>query len=89
MKNPRTVSCGLLFAVLAGLLMVASAFSSVRLRSIGEDPATGLAGAVLVEEGALVHTALMFPEDGEGRLQGEGATLGRRRHVFWRISIWP
>jgi enamine deaminase RidA (YjgF/YER057c/UK114 family) len=67
--------------------MVASAFSSdrVRLRSIGTDPATGLARAVVVDEGALVHTALMFPEDGEGRLLGEG-DVGQASRVLTNID---
>jgi enamine deaminase RidA (YjgF/YER057c/UK114 family) len=46
--------------------------AGVRLRSIGADPATGVARAVIVEEGALVHTALMLPEDRAGRIVGTG-----------------
>jgi enamine deaminase RidA (YjgF/YER057c/UK114 family) len=89
MKNPSSVSCGLLFAALAGPLMVASVFSaeSVRLRSIGADPATGAARAVVVEEGALVHTALMFPEDGEGRLQGGGDAGTQATRVLANIEL--
>ena len=56
----------------SAILLIAplAAAPGVRLRSISADPATGVARAVVVEEGALVHTALMFPEDREGRLQG-------------------
>ena len=46
--------------------------AAVRLRSIDADPATGVARAVVVERGALVHTALMFPEDRAGQLQAPG-----------------
>ena len=69
--------------------MLASAFSAdgVRLRSIVADPATGVARAVVVEEGALVHTALMFPEDGEGRLQGEGDAGTQATRVLANIDL--
>ncbi|MPY87001.1 MAG: RidA family protein [Luteitalea sp.] len=74
MKSPRFVSRCLLFAALLLPLIMTSSLSAagVRLRSIGSDPASGAAHAVVVEEGALVHTAMMFPEDSTGRLQGEG-----------------
>ena len=89
MNNPPPVVSGILFAALAGPLMVASAFSAdrARLRSIGEDPATGLARAVVVEEGALVHTALMFPEDGQGRLQGESDAAAQATQVLTNIDL--
>ncbi len=45
-----------------------SAAQDVRLRAIGTDAAR----AVVVQQGALVHTALLLPEDPEGRLMGEG-----------------
>ena len=69
--------------------MVATALSAdnVRLRSIGADPATGVARAVVVEEGALVHTALMFPEDGKGRLQGEGDAGTQATRVLANIDL--
>lgn len=89
MKNPPSVSRGLLFAALAGPLMLATAFSAdkVRLRSIGADAANGLARAVIVEEGALVHTALMFPEDAKGRLQGEGDAAAQATRVLANIDL--
>ena len=88
-KNPPSVFFGLLFIGLASPLIVASAVSAdrVRLRSIGADAATGLARAVVVEEGALVHTALMFPEDGEGRLQGEGDAATQATRVLANIDL--
>jgi enamine deaminase RidA (YjgF/YER057c/UK114 family) len=49
-----------------------SAAQDVRLRAIGtNDAARGTARAVVVEDGALVHTALLLSEDAEGRLTGE------------------
>ena len=91
MKNPPSVFCGLLFVGLASPWIVASAVSAdrVRLRSIGADAATGLARAVVVEEGALVHTALMFPEDGEGRLHGEGDAATQATRVLANIESGP
>ena len=78
-----------LFALSAGSLCLASALSaqSVRLRSIGSDPATGLARAVVVDEGALVHTALMFPEDGAGRLQGRNNAAAQFTRVLANIEL--
>jgi enamine deaminase RidA (YjgF/YER057c/UK114 family) len=80
--------CAFLFLVLSGPALVVS-FSAdrVRLRSIGEDPATGLARAVVVEEGALVHTALMLPEDAQGRLQGDGDIDAQARRVLANIDL--
>jgi enamine deaminase RidA (YjgF/YER057c/UK114 family) len=88
MKHSRVVCGGLVFAGLVGSLMLAPAFSAdgVRLRSIGADPAMGLARAVVVEEGALVHTALMFPEDAKGRLQGEGNATTQATRVLANIE---
>ena len=89
MKNPTFGICGVLLVGLFGPLMVISAFSAdrVRLRSIGTDPASGLARAVVVEEGGLVHTALMFPEDVNGRLQGEGNAEAQATRVFRNIDL--
>jgi enamine deaminase RidA (YjgF/YER057c/UK114 family) len=89
MKNPPPVFFGLLSIGLVSPLIVTSAVSAdrVRLRSIGADAATGLARAVVVEEGALVHTALMFPEDGEGRLQGEGDAGAQATRVLANIDL--
>ena len=65
--------------LLAAMILIAApvfaqspSASAVRLRSIDADPATGVARAVVVERGALVHTALMFPEDRAGQLEAPG-----------------
>jgi enamine deaminase RidA (YjgF/YER057c/UK114 family) len=89
MKNLPSGFCGVLLVGLVGPLMVASAFSAdrVRLRSIGVHPATGLARAVVVEEGALVHTALMFPEDAKGRLHGEGDAATQATRVLANLEL--
>lgn len=42
----------------------------VRLRAVGADATRGRSTAVVVEAGALAHTALLYPVDVEGRLQG-------------------
>jgi enamine deaminase RidA (YjgF/YER057c/UK114 family) len=59
----------------------------VRLRSIGADPSTGVARAVVVEEGSLVHTALMFPEDREGHLVGTGDPGSQAARVLTNIEL--
>ena len=89
MKNPPSALLGYLCIGLVSPLIVTSAFSAdrVRLRSIGADAATGLARAVVVEQGALVHTALMFPEDGDGRLQGEGDAATQATRVLANIDL--
>ena len=89
MKNLPSVFFGLLFIWLVSPLIATSAVFAdrVRLRSIGADGATGLARAVVVEEGALVHTALMFPEDGEGRLQGEGDAATQATRVLANLDL--
>ena len=50
-------------------------------------PRLVFARAVVVEEGALVHTALMFPEDGQGRLQGEGDAGTQATRVLANIDV--
>jgi enamine deaminase RidA (YjgF/YER057c/UK114 family) len=56
-----------------------SAAQDVRLRDI---TARGAARAIVVEQGALVHTALLLPDDPEGRLKGEGDVQRQAAHVF-------
>jgi enamine deaminase RidA (YjgF/YER057c/UK114 family) len=59
--------CGITAALAA---MILPQPGGVQLRSIEGDPASGTARAMIVERGALVHTAMMFPEDAGGRLHG-------------------
>src|SRR5687768_1272897 len=59
----------------------------VRLRSIQADRATGVSRAVVVEEGALVHTALMFPEDREGGLVGAADATAQAARVLANIEL--
>jgi enamine deaminase RidA (YjgF/YER057c/UK114 family) len=68
-------------AVVAVLAAPASSTAQdVRLRSIGnDDDARGMARAVVVEHGALVHTALLLSEDPEGRLTAETVELQASR----------
>ena len=81
---PLLVSAALLMAPIATLPQVAP---GVRLRSIAADAATGVARAVVVEEGGLVHTALMFPEDKEGRLQGLADAGAQAARVLANIEL--
>jgi enamine deaminase RidA (YjgF/YER057c/UK114 family) len=63
------------------------AAQGVRLRTIGaDDGVRGTARAVVVEEGALVHTALLLPEDAEGRLQGDGDVQRQASRVLENLS---
>lgn len=73
--------------LVAPIVTLPQAAPGVRLRSIPTDPATGVARAVVVEEGALVHTALMFPEDQEGRLQGGGDAGAQAARVLANIEL--
>jgi enamine deaminase RidA (YjgF/YER057c/UK114 family) len=59
----------------------------VRLRSIGGDPASGVAPAVVVLEGALVHTALMFPEDRDGRVRGGDDARAQAEQVLANVQL--
>jgi enamine deaminase RidA (YjgF/YER057c/UK114 family) len=59
-----------------------TAVPGVRLRPIGAEPGRGRAGAVVVEEGALVHTALLYPLDPQARLQGAGDADAQAAYVL-------
>jgi enamine deaminase RidA (YjgF/YER057c/UK114 family) len=63
------------------------AAGGVRLRSIRADSATGVSRAVVVEEGALVHTALMYPEDRHGRLVGGGDATAQATRALANIEL--
>jgi enamine deaminase RidA (YjgF/YER057c/UK114 family) len=69
--NLRRSALAGLCALLAAIAPPAAA-QDVRLRAIAPDAAGGAARAVVVETGALVHTALLFPEHGDGRLLHDG-----------------
>lgn len=65
----------------------ASRGAAVTLRAIGTDRATGIAGAVVVEAGALVHTALIYPdEEGRGRPR-PGSAEGQVRRTLENIDL--
>lgn len=59
---------------------------AVRLRAIGADLRPGMAAAVVVEQGALVHTATLHPVDAAGRLQGAGDPHAQAAHVLWSLD---
>jgi enamine deaminase RidA (YjgF/YER057c/UK114 family) len=58
----------------------------VRLRAIGADAQAGVAAAVVVDEGALVHTATIHPVDADGRLQGGGDAYAQAAYVLRNLD---
>ncbi len=58
----------------------------VRLRAIDADPRRGRAAAVVVEEGALVHSALLYPLDAQARLQGAGDAYAQATYVLGSLD---
>lgn len=58
----------------------------VRLRAIEADPRSGRAAAVVVEEGALVHSALLYPLDAQSRLQGAGDAYAQATYVLGSLD---
>jgi enamine deaminase RidA (YjgF/YER057c/UK114 family) len=87
-SNPALASCCLL---LAALFCAPGATSSqtpgVRLRAINPAGEAGVPRAVVVEEGALVHTALMYPEDRDGRVQAGGDAAAQAAGVLANIAV--
>jgi enamine deaminase RidA (YjgF/YER057c/UK114 family) len=73
--------------LVAQMAAAPQAAPGLRLRSIGANPATGVSRAVVVEEGALVHTALMFPEDREGRPVGGTDATAQAARVLANIEL--
>ncbi len=59
-----------------------AAAQDVRLRSIAPDDVRGTAQAVVVEAGAIVHTALLLPEDATGQLHGAGDAAAQAARVL-------
>ncbi len=78
--------CLLLAALFSAPGMIYSQTPGVRLRAINPAGGSGVPRAVVVEEGALVHTALMFPEDREGRLQGAGDAGAQAARVLTNME---
>ncbi len=78
----RELSAAAWLAMLALLAAPGSSAAQVRLKVIGADETRGTARAIVVEIGALVHTALLLPEDPEGRLKGEGDVRLQASHVL-------
>ncbi len=72
-------------AVVAGSGALASA-QTVRLRTVEPDAGRGRAAAVVVEQGALVHTAIFHPLDADGRLQGGRDADAQAAFVLGRVE---
>jgi enamine deaminase RidA (YjgF/YER057c/UK114 family) len=86
-SEPRRLVTAALALVAVLAAPGSSAAQDVRLRAIGtDDAARGTARAVVVENGALVHTALLLSEDAEGRLQGEGDSQRQATRVLENLQ---
>ena len=91
----RLVSAGLALVVCGSGLAVSvqaenrqepSGATRVRLRAIGAGSRPGRAAAVVVEEGALVHSALLYPLDAQARLQGAGDAYAQATYVLGSLD---
>ncbi len=69
-----------------GVVLEAAAPDGVRVRAIEPDPGRGRAAAVVVEEGALAHTAILHPLDAQGTLQGRGDAYAQATHVLGSVD---
>jgi enamine deaminase RidA (YjgF/YER057c/UK114 family) len=87
----RLLSAGLVLAVCSGdtptwaqakAAPAQESSTGVRLRAIGGDAPGGRTAAIVVEEGALVHSALLYPVDAQGRLQGGSDAYAQATHVL-------
>ena len=54
------------------LLLLSACLVSAETKSIGKDPISGLAQAVVVESAPLIHTAQFLPLDHKGQLVAKG-----------------
>ncbi len=59
----------------------------VTLRAIGADASRGSSAAVVVEDGRLVHTALLHATDADGRLVGPGDARAQGARVLANLSL--
>ncbi len=60
--------------------------AGVRLRPVDVDAPRGRAAAVVVEAGALVHSAMLYPVDARGRLQGRDDAYAQAGYVLGRLD---
>ncbi|MBA2353773.1 MAG: RidA family protein, partial [Acidobacteria bacterium] len=89
----RLLSAGLVLAVCSGGTPAwaqskagVAGTGGVRLRAIGADARGGRAAAIVVDEGALVHSALLYPVDAQGRLQGGSDAYAQATHVLGSLD---
>ena len=64
-----------------------TAEAGARLRAIGTDTARGRSSAVVVESGALVHTALIHAIDADGRVHGGSDATAQVAYVLGRLEV--
>ncbi|MGZ5568832.1 MAG: hypothetical protein ACXWKG_17620, partial [Limisphaerales bacterium] len=67
------------------LLLLSASLVSAETRSIGKDPISGLAQAVVVENGPLIHTAQFLPVDRKGELVARGDASKQTARVLENI----
>lgn len=68
------------------LLLLSASLVSAQTRSIGKDPVSGLAQAVVVEGAPLIHTAQFLPLDRKGELVAKGDARKQTEHVLENLT---
>ncbi len=76
------------FVVVAWLVVLSVAQADEGFRSIGKDPRTGTAQAVLVTSGGLTYTGQMLPLDRDGKLI-EGDAAKQLAGLIERLPVHP
>lgn len=72
--------------VLPTLSAQSPAAAGVRLRAVEPNARTGRSAAVVVEEGSLVHTAQLYPIEGDGRVHGGADAYAQAAHVLGNVE---
>ena len=86
--NPGLATCCLLLAAVFGAPgSVSPQTPGVRVRAINPAGEAGVPRAVVVDEGALVHTALMYPEDRDGRVLAGADAAAQAAGVLANIEV--
>lgn len=95
MRKPHRIVLSLQRLLAAAVVLVSSGGGTpawaqgsggVRLRAIEADARRGVAAAVVVDEGALVHSAVLYPVDAQGRLQGGAEPYAQATRVLGNLD---
>lgn len=70
----------------AASTQAASTTAGVQLRAIGADAQRGRAAAVVVDEGALVHAATLYPVNAQDQLQGGSDAYAQATYVLGSLD---